>query len=44
VDAALSGGASFVGFMFLDASPRRIDLETAARLAAPARGGRRSSP
>jgi phosphoribosylanthranilate isomerase len=38
VQAALSGGAGFLGFMFFDASPRRIDLATAARLAAPARG------
>jgi phosphoribosylanthranilate isomerase len=38
VDAALSGGASFLGFNFFAASPRRIDPATAARLAAPARG------
>ena len=38
VDAALSGGASFLGFMFVDASPRSIDPATAGRLAAPARG------
>jgi phosphoribosylanthranilate isomerase len=38
VDAALSGGASFLGFVFFAASPRRIDLGTAAHLAAPARG------
>jgi phosphoribosylanthranilate isomerase len=38
VQAALSGGASFLGFMFFPASPRRTDPATAARLAAPARG------
>src|ERR1700692_4329729 len=38
VDAALSGGASFLGFVFFAASPRRIDPATAARPAAPARG------
>jgi phosphoribosylanthranilate isomerase len=37
VDAALSGGASFLGFVFFAASPRRLDPATAARLAAPAR-------
>jgi phosphoribosylanthranilate isomerase len=36
--AALDGGAAFVGFVFFDRSPRRIDPETAARLAEPARG------
>jgi len=38
VDAALSGGASHLGFMFFPSSPRNIDPATAARLAAPARG------
>ena len=38
VDAALAGGASFLGFMFFAASPRNIDAVTAGRLAAPARG------
>ena len=38
VDAALAGGASFLGFMFFAASPRAIDPAAAARLAAPARG------
>jgi phosphoribosylanthranilate isomerase len=38
VDAALQGGAAFLGFMFFPASPRRIDPAMAARLAAPARG------
>ena len=39
VTAALEGGAAFVGFMFFPASPRDLDPETAARLAAPI-GGR----
>jgi phosphoribosylanthranilate isomerase len=38
VGAALDGGAAFIGFMFFAASPRNVDLEVAARLAAPARG------
>src|SRR5271155_1092035 len=38
VDAALSGGASHLGFIFFPTSPRNIDPEAAARLAAPARG------
>jgi len=38
VDAALAGGASFLGFNFFAASPRRIDPAMAARLAGPARG------
>ena len=38
VDAALSGRAAFIGFLFFPASPRNIDPGTAARLAAPARG------
>ena len=38
VDAALSGGAAFIGFVFFRASPRNIDPGTAARLALPARG------
>jgi phosphoribosylanthranilate isomerase len=38
VDAALAGGASFLGFVFFATSPRRIDPAMAARLAAPARG------
>jgi phosphoribosylanthranilate isomerase len=36
--AALAGGASHVGFMLFDNSPRRIGAAEAARLAAPARG------
>jgi phosphoribosylanthranilate isomerase len=38
VDAALAGGADFLGFMFFPASPRRVEPMAAARLAARARG------
>jgi phosphoribosylanthranilate isomerase len=38
VDAALAGGAAFVGFVFFTASPRDIDTATAAHLAKRARG------
>jgi phosphoribosylanthranilate isomerase len=38
LDAALHGGAAFVGFVFFAASPRRVSLEAAADLAAVARG------
>jgi phosphoribosylanthranilate isomerase len=38
VDAALSGGAAFLGFMIFPASPRDVTPDLAARLAAPARG------
>jgi phosphoribosylanthranilate isomerase len=38
VAAALAGRAAYVGFNFFDKSPRYITPETAARLAAPARG------
>ena len=38
VDAALSGGAAFVGFMFFPESPRHIAIEAAAQLAERARG------
>jgi phosphoribosylanthranilate isomerase len=38
VDAALDGGAAFLGFMFFAASPRNISPEAAARLAQRARG------
>jgi phosphoribosylanthranilate isomerase len=38
VTAALAGGADFVGFMFFDASPRRVTPQDAAALAEPARG------
>ena len=37
VDAALAGGAAFVGFVFFKASPRDIDLGAAANLAQRAR-------
>jgi len=38
VDAALDGGAAYLGFMFFDASPRNIAPDAAWRLAQPARG------
>jgi len=38
VAAALEGGASHIGFNFFAPSPRAVSPETAARLAAPARG------
>jgi phosphoribosylanthranilate isomerase len=38
VTAALEGGAAFLGFVFFAKSPRHLDPETAARLAAPGRG------
>ena len=38
VRAALDGGAAFVGFVFFAKSPRNVSVETAARLAEPARG------
>lgn len=38
VEAALAGGASYLGFVFYEASPRYVTPELAARLAAPARG------
>jgi phosphoribosylanthranilate isomerase len=37
VATALAGGASHIGFVLFDKSPRRIRAEDAARLAAPAR-------
>ncbi len=37
VQAALDGGAAFLGFNFFPASPRFVTPETAARLAPPAR-------
>ena len=37
VQAALDGGAAFVGFMFFEKSPRNITPETAGRLAPPIR-------
>ena len=41
VTAAVDGGASYVGFVFFERSPRNIRPELAARLAAPVR---QSSP
>lgn len=38
VDAALRGGAAYLGFVFFSKSPRNIALNVAADLAAPARG------
>jgi len=38
VDAALAGGAAFIGFVFFRASPRDIDPAAAAHLAKRARG------
>lgn len=38
VDAALVGGARYVGFVFFPKSPRNVTLEKAAALATPARG------
>jgi phosphoribosylanthranilate isomerase len=37
VSAAVAGGASHVGFMFFEKSPRNVRPELAARLAAPVR-------
>ena len=42
VDAALDGGAAFIGFMFFGKSPRNIDPDAAARLAARTRGRART--
>jgi phosphoribosylanthranilate isomerase len=38
VDAALAGGAAFIGFVFFRASPRHVDPGEAAHLATRARG------
>ncbi|MGE0827904.1 MAG: phosphoribosylanthranilate isomerase [Hyphomonadaceae bacterium] len=38
VDAALAGGARFIGLVFFPKSPRHVSLESAAALAARARG------
>ena len=38
VQAAIDGGAAFLGFNFFDKSPRFVTPETAARLARPAGG------
>jgi phosphoribosylanthranilate isomerase len=42
VDAALSGGASHVGFIFFEKSPRHVSLDEAARLASRVRGKAKS--
>lgn len=41
LDAALKGGAAFVGFVFFATSPRSITIAEAARLAPAARGAAR---
>jgi phosphoribosylanthranilate isomerase len=38
VDAAVAGGAAFIGFVVFEASPRFVTLPLAAALARPARG------
>lgn len=38
VRAALDGGAAYLGFNFFPMSPRRLELDAAARLAEPVRG------
>ncbi|MEQ1650953.1 MAG: phosphoribosylanthranilate isomerase [Hyphomicrobium sp.] len=38
LDAALDGGARYIGLVFFEKSPRNVDLATASRLAARARG------
>jgi phosphoribosylanthranilate isomerase len=38
LEAALNGGADYIGLVFFPRSPRHLDLETAARLARSARG------
>ena len=38
LDAAIEGGADFVGFVFFERSPRNVTLDEAAALAAHARG------
>ena len=42
VAAALTGGATHLGFVFFAPSPRNLDPETAARLARPVRGAART--
>lgn len=37
VDAAVEGGADYIGLVFFEKSPRNVSLETAARLAAHAK-------
>lgn len=38
VQAALDGGAGYLGFVFFEKSPRNLSVELADRLAAPVRG------
>ena len=38
VDAALAGGAGWLGFVFFPKSPRAVTAQAAARLSAPVRG------
>ena len=38
IRAALAGGAAYLGFAFIEASPRRLPIEAAARLAEAVRG------
>jgi phosphoribosylanthranilate isomerase len=38
LEAAIAGGASHIGLVFFEKSPRNVDLETARRLAEQARG------
>lgn len=42
VEAALAGGAAWLGFVVFPRSPRHVTPETAARLAQPARGRART--
>jgi phosphoribosylanthranilate isomerase len=39
VNAAVDGGAAYLGFIFFEKSPRNLTPEAAARLVAPVRGG-----
>lgn len=39
MNAAVAGGAAYLGFVFFDRSPRNLTPEAAARLVAPLRGG-----
>jgi len=39
VNAAIDGGAAYLGFIFFEKSPRNLTPEAAARLVTPVRGG-----